>query len=112
MHLNFYCLKNCDTCRKALKALENAGHTVTVTDIRKDGVPAQVLAEALAGLGQEKFLSTRSPTWKTLSDTEKAGDPVQLMLAHPTLMKRPLIMGENWVSAGWSKDVAAALTGT
>ena len=35
-----YGLKNCDTCRKAIKALPDA----QLVDVRKDGVPADVLA--------------------------------------------------------------------
>ena len=31
-------LKTCDTCRKALAALTAAGHAVTVTDVRADGL--------------------------------------------------------------------------
>ena len=109
MKLNFYCLKNCDTCRKSLKELEAAGFDVTVTDIRKDGVPAAVLTEALGRLGQAVLLTTRSPTWKTLSAAEQQSDPVQLMLQHPTLMKRPLIMNDDWISAGWAKETRSAL---
>ena len=34
MSLTLYGLKNCDTCKKALKALEAAGRTVEFVDIR------------------------------------------------------------------------------
>ncbi len=107
MKLDFYCLRNCDTCRKAQKALEAAGYALNVQDIRRDGVPEAVLRQALASLGRETFLATRSPTWRTLSSEEQAGDPVALMLEYPVLMKRPLILGEGRVSAGWSKQVQA-----
>lgn len=109
MDLNFYCLKNCDTCRKAEKALTGAGHSLQVTDIRRDGVPRQVLSDALARLGRDVLLSTRSPSWKALSEAEKPRDLVDLMLEFPTLMKRPLIVGADHISAGWSKEVAARL---
>lgn len=109
MTFDFYCLKNCDTCRNALNSLKAAGHELNVLDIRADRVPRAVLDDALARLGPATLLSTRSPTWKTLSPAEQAGDLVDLMLEHPTLMKRPLIVGDDWISAGWAKDVAATL---
>ncbi len=111
MQLDFYCLRNCDTCRKAQKALEAAGHVLNMQDIRRDGVPEAVLRLALDKLGVEAFLATRSPTWRTLSPEEQARDPVALMLEYPVLMKRPLILGQGYASAGWSKPVQAILLG-
>ena len=40
--MKLYGLKNCDTCRKALKALPQA----ELVDVRADGVPGDVLAAA------------------------------------------------------------------
>ena len=42
-----YGLKTCDTCRKAIKALPQA----TFVDVRKEGVPADVMAQAQATFG-------------------------------------------------------------
>ncbi len=111
MKLDFYCLKNCDTCRKARRALEAAGHVLNVVDIRADAVPEAVLRQALSALGREAFLATRSPTWRKLDEGERGRDVVELMLQYPVLMKRPLIMGADHVSAGWSKEVQAQLLG-
>ncbi len=111
MRLDFYCLKNCDTCRKARRALEAAGHDLRVMDIRADGVPEAVLREALARLGREGLLATRSPTWRKLDETARQRDLVELMLEYPVLMKRPLIVGPDHISAGWAKDVQARLLG-
>lgn len=109
MELDFYCLKNCDTCRKAEKALSAAGHQLHISDIRRDGVPRSVLQEALERLGRDVLLSTRSPSWKALSEAEKSRDLVDLMLEFPMLMKRPLILNKGYISAGWSKEVQADL---
>ncbi len=111
MKLDFHCLKNCDTCRKAQRALQAAGHEVNVVDIRRDGVPEAVLRDALARLGRERLLATRSPTWRKLDETARQRDLVELMLEYPVLMKRPLIIGRDsdHISAGWSRDVQAVL---
>ena len=111
MKLDFFCLRNCDTCRKARRALEGAGHVLDVVDIRADGVPEVVLRAALAALGREGLLATRSPTWRRLGEQERGRDLVALMLEYPVLMKRPLIIGEGHVSAGWGKEVQARLLG-
>ncbi|MGH1576306.1 ArsC/Spx/MgsR family protein [Planktotalea sp.] len=102
--MKLYGLKNCDTCRKAMKALDN----VEFVDVRGDGVPLDVLQSA-----QEKFgaalLNTRSTTWRNLDEDARKGDPLALLQEHPTLMKRPLIDDGGTLHLGWSKDVQAAL---
>lgn len=99
-----YGLKTCDTCRKALKSLENA----EFCDVRADGVPDDVLRAAHGQFGAA-LLNTRSTTWRALSEAEREGDPLDLLVAHPTLMKRPLIDDGGTLYLGWGKDVQAAL---
>ena len=101
-----YGLKTCDTCRKALKSLPDA----EFRDVRAEGVPADVLEKAHESFGAA-LLNTRSTTWRGLSEEERAGDPMALLGAHPTLMKRPLIVDGDAMYLGWTKDVQAALLG-
>ena len=95
-----YGLKNCDTCRKALKALP----TATLVDVRADGLPEGLLDRAFEQFGAA-VLNTRSTTWRGLSDAEKAGDPTALISTHPALMKRPLIAAGNSLFLGWNKEI-------
>lgn len=99
-----YGLKTCDTCRKAMKALPGA----EFRDVRADGVPDAVLEEAGARFG-EALLNTRSTTWRGLSEAERARPPLDLIRAHPALMKRPLIVDGEAMHLGWTKDVQSAL---
>jgi len=103
-----YGLKNCDSCRKALKTLRD----VTFVDVREDGLPEQVLARAVAHFGGE-LVNTRSTTWRTLTEAEKAlhtqGLIAELVRAHPTVMKRPLIVSGEAMHLGWTPKVRAAL---
>ena len=101
-----YGLKNCDTCRKALKSLGD----VDFRDVRADGVPASVLKSAYGQFGAA-LMNTRSTTWRGLSEAERAGDPLDLLAAHPTLMKRPLIEKDGALYLGWTAEVERALTG-
>lgn len=99
-----YWLKNCDTCRKAMKALPDA----EFRDVRTDGVPAEILRAAHEAFG-EALLNTRSTTWRGLSKADRTRDPLVLLTEHPTLMKRPLIDNGGVLHLGWTKDVQAAL---
>ena len=101
-----YGLKNCDTCRKALKSLTDA----QLRDVRADGVPADVLKSAYDSFGAA-LVNTRSTTWRGLSEAERAGDPLALLTTHPTLMKRPLIEDHGTLYLGWTREVQAALLG-
>lgn len=110
-----YGLKNCDTCKKALKALEESGRTVTLIDIRAEADLAARLPRWLAATGPEMLVNKRSTTWRNLPDAERekadaATTAEALLAANPTLIKRPVIEADGKVFVGWSKDVADALT--
>ncbi len=102
-------LKNCDTCRKALKALSAAGHTPDFHDVRLDGVTKAYLTKWAKAAGWETLLNTRSTTWRGLADKNKAGvdekKAIALMEKHPALIKRPVIEADGKVTVGWTKDV-------
>lgn len=97
-----YGLKNCDTCRKAMKALPEA----TFRDVRKDGVPPAVLEAALLQFG-EALVNKRSSTWRGLSDEARSSDPLALIQSNPTLMKRPLIHFKSRFFLSWNSEVEA-----
>ncbi len=108
--VNFYGLKNCDTCRKASKALEAAGVDFTYTDVRADGVPEKTLKNWIRVLGPDQLVNRRSTTWRGLTDAEKAGADdaaklVSLLQANPTLIKRPVLEAGGEIYLGWSEDV-------
>ena len=96
--MQIYGLKNCDTCRKAIKALPNA----EFLDVRSDGVPEQMLKAAHLAFG-EALVNTRSTTWRGLSETERKAPPLDLLQSHPNLMKRPLIRDDaGALHLGWT----------
>ncbi|GAA3870031.1 arsenate reductase family protein [Celeribacter arenosi] len=103
--MKVYGIKACDTCRKAVKTLGVALHDVRETPLTRDE-----LSGFFAEFG-DRLLNTRSTTWRGLSDEEKAKAPIDLMLAYPTLMKRPVIDVDGTLYLGWAKDVQAALSG-
>ena len=101
-----YGIPTCDTCRKARKALEAAGHVVQFHDLRADPLSAETLAEFFAAFG-DKLLNRASTTWRGLSEENRAAPVLDLLKAHPTLIKRPVIRGAS-LTLGWDKSAQAA----
>lgn len=101
-----YGIPTCDTCRKARKALEADGKTVTFHDVRTTPLEAATLTEFHAAFG-DKLLNRASTTWRGLSETERAAPILDLLQAHPTLMKRPVIRGAT-LTLGWDKAAQSA----
>lgn len=102
--MQLYGLKNCDTCRNALKALPEA----QLVDVRAEGAPLAVLEQALRQFGGA-LTNVRSTTWRGLSEEDRAADPLELLQAHPALMKRPLIEKDGALYLGWTAETRAAL---
>lgn len=109
MSLTLYGLKNCDTCKKALKALEAVGKAGQFVDIRAEADLATLLPGWLNAVGAETLVNRRSTTWRNLSDAERARDPLALLTDNPTLIKRPVIDAAGTVHVGWTKGVQSAL---
>jgi arsenate reductase (glutaredoxin) len=111
--ITVYGIKNCDTCRKALKWLAAEGIEHKFHDFRVDGLEASSLSGWVKTAGWEKLLNRRGTTWRKLSDAEKGGvDEAKaetLMAGNPTLIKRPVFETGEQVLVGFSADEQAAL---
>ena len=112
--MKLFGLKNCDTCRKALKMLSEAGKEPEFHDVRVDGVTRAYLTKWAKVAGWKALLNTRSATWRELSDSEKANcdnedAAIALMEKHPTLIKRPVIEAGDKITVGWSAETKASL---
>ena len=97
-HLHVYGIRNCDTCRSTLKWLQTRNVPHTFHDFRLDGLAEALLKTWLASSHAPYLVNRRSTTWRQLSDTQKQAadaaketDVLALLLAHPTLIKRPVI---------------------
>ncbi len=100
-----YGLKNCDTCRKARKWLDNEAVAYEFRDLRADGFAATDLARWTAAVGWETLLNRRGTTWRGLPDADKEGldaaKAASLMRASPALIKRPVFDGGAQVLVGF-----------
>lgn len=106
-------LKNCDKCRKALKLAKEQGIDCSFHDLRDDGLSREKLDSWVGELGWEALLNRQSTTWRGLDEAERAGLNAEkardLMLRHPTLVKRPVIEFSGGLSVGFDKVAAGRL---
>ncbi|MER5170623.1 arsenate reductase family protein [Thioclava kandeliae] len=101
--MDLYGIKTCDTCRKARKALEQAGKEVAFHDIRETPLSQDQLEAFYAAFG-DKLLNKSSTTWRGLDEDARSGPVLDLLAEHPTLMKRPVIVANGAMTLGWTKD--------
>lgn len=112
--MKVYTLKNCDSCRKALKWLDAEGISYANHDIRSGGVDESWVTPIIDALGWEAAINRRSTTWRSLSDADREGidnaKALALILKHPTLMKRPVFVGTGSVICGFDAKAMSAIT--
>ena len=115
MPTTVYHLKACDSCRKVLKQFTAAKKEVVAIDVRETPLSPETLSRFIEAFGWDKLINRRSTTWRGLSETQKADaerTALELLQAHPTLMKRPVIDGPNGLTLGTGKDdIARHLNG-
>jgi Spx/MgsR family transcriptional regulator len=89
-------LGHCSTCKKAVAWLNEHGIGHRFVDYREQPIPAQDLKVYAAQLGWEKLVNRASQTWRGLPEAQKSpqdeGDWLALVQAHPTLIRRPLLV--------------------
>ena len=100
-------IKTCDTCRKAMKSLENA----RFRDIREQPLEKVDIDRYLTAFG-EALVNRRSTTWRGLSEEERSRPAAELLSENPTLMKRPVIEAEGGPYLGWDATVQKAVLGS
>jgi arsenate reductase-like glutaredoxin family protein len=106
--LVLYGISTCDTCKKAIKALEGAGHAVRFRDVRADPLSPSELDRFIGEFG-DRLVNRNSTTYRGLSDWMKASDAEEQLAEHPTLMKRPVIETEEALFLGWDLHVQERL---
>jgi Spx/MgsR family transcriptional regulator len=103
--VTIYGLATCDTTRAARKWLDGQGVAHAFHDVREDGLTKPLVESWIKQLGWEKVLNKASTTWRELPEKEKAGvdekKAIALLLAHPTLVKRPVLDRSGKLSLGF-----------
>jgi arsenate reductase (glutaredoxin) len=108
MH-TLYGIKNCDTVKKARQWLDENAISYQFHNYRIDGLSYEQLVDFEMRLGWEAMLNRSSTSWRQLSDEQKThvtqATALQLMLATPTLIKRPILQTDSKLLIGFKADV-------
>lgn len=110
--LTVYGIRACDSCRRALKWLRDSGIEHRFHDLRADGLDRQRLRAWLDSPWADALINRRSTTWRGLSASERAASGaalLDLVLAHPTLIKRPVFEAGGLLGVGFDDAVRAAI---
>ncbi|MCP5399664.1 MAG: ArsC family reductase [Sphingomonas sp.] len=95
MTLTMFGISNCDTIKKARKWLEEKEISYQFHDYKKSGVDEGQLREWASELGWEALLNKAGTTFRKLTDAEKSDidedKAIALMLANPSMIKRPVL---------------------
>ncbi|MGX2040516.1 ArsC family reductase [Methylocaldum sp. MU1018] len=106
--IELYGIRNCDTCKKARAWLDAHGTIYRFHDFRDDGLDQSVLERIESALGWENLLNRRSTTWRQLDDADRMDltreKALHLMRRSPTLIKRPVLVANDTILAGFSPE--------
>ncbi len=109
MSVTIYGIKNCDTMKKARTWLDGQGVAYDFHDYKASGISQETLQRWCAALGWEAVLNRAGTTFRALPDADKAGldegRAIALMLAQPSMIKRPLLDRDGTCTAGFKPDV-------
>ena len=115
MTLTLYGIPNCDTVKKARVWLDQNGVAYAFHDYKKQGIDQARLDAWVDELGWETVLNRSGTTFRALPDADKAdldaAKAVRLMLAQPSMIKRPILdLGDRRI-AGFKPEIYAAALG-
>ena len=110
--MKLYGIPNCDTVKKARAWLDAQGVAYDFHDYKKAGVDAANLRAWAGELGWETILNRAGTTFRKLPDEAKSGldadKAIALMLAQPSMIKRPILdLGDRRI-AGFKPEVYEA----
>ena len=108
MPLTLSGIPNCDTVKKARTWLDASGVAFAFHDYKKAGVDPAALDRWVDALGWEVLLNRAGTTFRKLEPADREGidraRAVALMIAHPSLIKRPVVEGEGVLLVGFKPD--------
>lgn len=115
MTATLYGIKACDTMKKARDWLDGHGVTYAFHDYKVAGVARADLERWAAAVGWEALLNRSGTTFRKLPEADRTGvdqaKAFDLMLAQPSMIKRPVLETQRGVLVGFRPEsYAAALT--
>ncbi|WP_430440130.1 ArsC family reductase [Shinella sp.] len=113
MTVTIYGIKNCDTMKKARTWLDTKGVAYRFHDYKAEGIDAASLTRFVDALGWETVLNRAGTTFRALPDADKqaldAGKAIALMLAQPSMIKRPMLDRDGALTASFKPEIYETL---
>jgi arsenate reductase (glutaredoxin) len=104
-----YGIKNCDTMKKARVWLDARKVAYAFHDYKAAGIDKATLESWARKVGWESLLNRAGVTFRKLPDADKNGlterKAVALMLAQPSMIKRPVLDSGGKLTVGFKPDV-------
>ena len=104
------CYKKCTTCQKALKWLDAQGIPYTERPIKEENPSREELETwyKRSGLPLKRFFNTSGNLYKDMKLKDRLPqmseeEQLDLLSSHGMLVKRPLVVGEDFVHTGFKE---------
>jgi arsenate reductase len=113
--VTIYGIKNCDTMKKARVWLDHRGIGYAFHDYKTLGIERDVLERWVDEVGWETLLNRAGTTFRALPDDKKEGlnakKAIALMLAQPSMIKRPVLISGKKMLVGFKPEAYKNLLG-
>ena len=114
--VTLYGIKNCDTMKKARGWLDSRGVAYRFHDYKAEAISKEKLKNWCDELGWETLLNRAGTTFRKLPDGDKEGlnerQAIALMLAQPSMIKRPVLeLDGGKLAVGFKPDIYAKAFG-
>lgn len=113
--VTIYGIKNCDTMKKARAWLDGHGIAYEFHDYKSAGIERSMLAAWAHTVGWETLLNRAGTTFRRLPEKEREAigerQAIALMLAQPSIIKRPVLDLGGALLVGFTPDRYAAAFG-
>ncbi|MEI6548296.1 MAG: arsenate reductase [Burkholderiales bacterium] len=109
-----YGIETCDQVRKARNWLRGQNLPFRFHDFRVDGLTQPLLERWMGHLPWDALINRRSTSWRQIDATRRAGvvdqtSAVDLLLANPTLVRRPVLESGDRILIGFSEPTYRTL---
>lgn len=115
MTVAIYGIKSCDTMKKAMAWLDAAGVDYAFHDYKARGIDAVRLGAWIDQVGWERLLNRAGTTFRKLPEADRQGidaaKALRLMLAQPSMIKRPVVETGGALLVGFEPELFRARLG-
>jgi arsenate reductase len=114
--VTIYGIKNCDTMKKARAWLDDHGVAYGFHDYKSVGIERGVVEGWVRAVGWETLLNRAGTTFRKLPEKDRDGltekKAIALMLAQPSMIKRPVLETKGRLLVGFKPQEYAKAFGS